>query len=106
MILNDAGKKAVDFAEWGLQPHYKTVHWIKGVYQNRRLLTGTYNSIAGLYKEEPELFPGILSMDETIEGNMVVGYEPENSSVAQTTVSNMTTKLAGSFEAAALDAVL
>ena len=37
---------------------------------------------------------------------MVVGYEPSNSSVAQTTVGNMTMILAGSFDKEALDNLL
>ena len=45
-------------------------------------------------------------MDETVDRTMVVGYEPADTYVAQTTVSNMTTILASNFDAEALDALL
>ena len=89
VILSEEVKRRTDYIEWGTEHNYKTVPWIKVTYKKRRNKTGKFQSIADLHQTDPELFPVILSMDEKIQGELLVVFLTHDSQLAKQTVQSI-----------------
>ena len=89
ILLTRKGKKLTDYAKSGPEPLYKIVPEIKNIHMNRKFKTGQYVSLFTLRRSNPNIFPGIEILTESIQGELVVGYRETESEIAKQTVQNL-----------------